>query len=332
MKAVKDTAANVKLTLAKVGEALGITNLDPTSGTIFITGGSGILGHRVATRLLKAGYPHVRLGVHHSEAVEDLKKLGAEITDFKWSDENSYAEALKGVKSVFCTAPTFENWKNMFPLFLQACKDAGVKHFVKLSFYHARVSEDVFQEVPFVKAHGDCDDMLANSGLSYTVLAASHFMSNPFLYQDKEIRADQKPAALYGASHGKGVNYVSPNDVAEVAVRVLLEPKIHYHKEYTLTGPYAVSDQVVSALLSKHLNKPIMYVDQPLHTFADIEKAHGEPEWFVKDLVAFEKIKSSGVEEHLSFISNDIEKVCGHKAETYEDYLGHTEYMTPYEL
>lgn len=328
MEKVTEAASEIGLVLAKVGETLGIPNLDPTSGTIFITGGTGVLGHRVATRLLLAGYPTVRVGVHHPDAAEDLGMQGAEIADFQWENDSTYEKALHGVKSVLCTAPYVEQWERYFPLFLRACRAAGVKHFVKLSFYHARRPFDVFQRVPLVRAHGECDTMLAESGLAYTILSASHFMSNPLIYQGKELRADQKPAALYGSSHGKGVNYVSPNDVAEAAVRVLLEPKPHFDKEYTLTGPYALTDQVVSSLLSKHLNKPVMFVDQPLRTFEEGEKAGGDPEWLVKDLVAFEMIKASGIEEQLSFVSHDFEHVCGHKAESFESYLMHKENMT----
>ena len=331
MEKVKDVVSNLGLVLADVGEKLGIPNLDPTSGTIFITGGTGVVGHRVATRLLRAGYPTVRLGVHHPDIAEELGKEGAEIADFQWDNDATYEKALQGVKSVLCNAPYVANWDEKFPLFLKACKAAGVKHFVKLSFFHARRSDSIFQSVPFVKAHGECDKMLVDSGIAYTILSASHFMSNPLVFQGKELRADQKPATLYGSSHGKGVNYVSPNDVAEAAVRILLEPKAHYDKEYTLTGPCALTDQVVASLLSKHLEKPIMFVDQPLHSFEDGQKVGGDPEWLVQDLVAFEMIKSTGVEEHL-FVSHDFEKVCGHKAESYERYLDHKECMSRSEV
>ena len=47
MDKVTEVAAKVGRGLAGVGEALGLKNLDPTSGTIFITGGTGVLGYRV---------------------------------------------------------------------------------------------------------------------------------------------------------------------------------------------------------------------------------------------------------------------------------------------
>jgi NAD(P)H dehydrogenase (quinone) len=330
MNQVESAVSEIGFTLAKVGEALGLSNLDPTSGTIFITGGTGVLGYRVASRLLRAGYTTVRLGLPSLTMADELGLEGAQIADFDWDNDATYEKALQGVKSVFCTAPYIAHWKRRFPLFLDACKAAGVKHFVKISFYHARQSGSIYWNVPFVKAHGECDQMLVNSGIAYTILSASHFMSNPLIYQGRELRASHKPAFMYGSSHGKGVNYVSPNDVAEVAVRVLMEPKPHHNVEYTLTGPYAISDQAVSSLLSKYLNKPIMFVDQPLHVYADGEKVGGDPEWLVNDLVAFEMIKASGVEEHF-FVSHDIEKVCGHGAESFESYFEKNECMTRWE-
>ena len=192
--------------------------------------------------------------------------------------------------------------------------------------------DEIFQSVPLIKAHGECDRLLMQSGLPYTILAASHFMSNPLVCQGRELRRDKEHAVLYGSSRGKGVNYVSPNDVAEIAVRVLLEPKAHYDREYTVTGPYAVTDQVVSSLLSKYLNKSVIFEDQPLRVFEDCEKAGGDPEWLVKDMVALERVKASGIEEHLSFVSPDFERVCGHSAESYESYLDHKEQMTHAEM
>jgi NAD(P)H dehydrogenase (quinone) len=339
--------------LFQVGEALGIRNLDPESGLIFVTGGTGVVGHRVVTRLLRAGYPTVRVGVHSIEAGEAMSKLGAEVADFAWDREETYAKALKGVKSILVTVPYTKDWKIHFPAFLVACETAGVRHFVKMSFYHARLSGNPFQDVPLVRGHGDCDDMLVklvtpslesvyqgdtdvvvdygSPHMSYTILGASHLMSNPFTFQKHELKQSGNLATFYGASGNRGVNYVSPNDIAEVAVRVLLEPCAHYNREYTLTGPCAITDQEVADLLSKHLKKPVMYIDQPLHEFATELKVGGDPRWMVQDMVALEEIKATGTEENLSFISDDIEKICGHEAEKFEDYLRLEDMLTPLE-
>jgi uncharacterized protein YbjT (DUF2867 family) len=333
-------------TLIQVGEALGIRNLDPDSGKIFVTGGTGVISRRVAERLLHAGYPSVRVGTKNPASLADLNHLGAEIADFCWDNEDTYDKALNGVSTVFCTIPYTHIWYKKFPLFLAACVRAGVKHIVKLSIYHARNSSDtLFQQVPLVREHGDCDDRLIrvattetdltplmHSELSYTILYASHLMSNPFTFQGHELHSETcVPSTLFGASGNHGVNYVSPNDVAEVAVRALVAPQDHYNKEYTLTGPEAITDQQVASLLSKHLRKAIMYVDQPLHEFASQMQLSGEPKWIVADLVALEKIKATGTEETEAFISTDFESICGHPPESYEEYLRGSDMMTKIE-
>jgi uncharacterized protein YbjT (DUF2867 family) len=329
-KKAEELAHLVGGSLIKIGEALGIPNPDPHAGLILITGGQGIIDHRVLTRL--QGYPYIRLASHNSDRVADLNKKGVQVADFAWDRPDTFGPALVGVKSVLCTIPYTENWKDNFLPFLEACKRAGVKHFVKLSFYHARKHDDPFQNVPLVKAHGTCDDSLVLSGIPYTILAATHFMSNPFMFQGKELRAENTPAVMYGASKEKRINYISPNDVADCAVRVLLEPNKHFKKEYTLTGPISISDQLVATYLSVYLKKQVVYVEQPLQEFKENEQSHGNPKWLVDDLTSLEQLKASGLEEDPKFATKDVELICGHRAETFESYLRRTHFMTPIEM
>ena len=49
------------------------------------------------------------------------------------------------------------------------------------------------------------------------------------------------------------------------------------------------------------------------------------------DLAALEEIKASGTEEDPSFVSPDFESICGHKPETFEEYLRRTEMMVAVE-
>jgi len=304
---------------------------DRSAGTIFVTGGHGVLSYRVASRLLKAGYPTVRVGALHADELSDLNKLVAEIADFSWDKDETYLKALTGVKTVFCVPPHSEDWDTSFELFLKACQHAGVKHIVKMSFLHATRPDDELQGVPLVKLHGNCDDKLMHSGIAYTILCASHLMSNPIVSLTKSQLASDTPAKLYGASAGKAVNYVSPNDVAEVAVRALLAPLNHVDKVYELTGPVAVKEEEVASYLEKFTSKPVVYVDHPFESFEVEEKQSGAPSWLLQDMVSLEKIKALGHEGYTSFLSPDIEKVCDHKPETFVDYLSNVDDMSPRE-
>lgn len=161
-----------------------------------------------------------------------------------FTQDYTYLQCLDDVQSVYVAFPAEGAMEERYPKFMAACKKAGVKHVVQLSFYHAMAedstgmqnfaemtaTEDLFQHVPMIKLHKWCDERLVKSKLNYTILFASHLMSNPLRYQSEEIKKEQQ---FYGASGGKGVNYVSPNDVAEFAIKTLLHPKDHWHTGYT---------------------------------------------------------------------------------------------------
>jgi uncharacterized protein YbjT (DUF2867 family) len=309
---------------------------DRSAGKIFVTGGHGILGYRVASRLLKAGFPSVRVGALHPEEMEDLNKLGAEVADFAWSEDELYETALQDIRTVFCTPPHHEGWDLEFELFLKACQKADVKHIVKVSFCRASESvldHSLLEQVPLIKKHFACDELLMKSGISYTILGASHLMSNPLVYQGKFLKAEEGGVGvMYGASEGRAVNYVSPNDVAEAAVRALLAPLDHVDKIYNLTGPLAVKEEEVANLFAEVFHHPVLYKDQGLEFFEREEMKSGDPSWLVEDLVQLEKIKATGREGYVTFLSKDFERMCGHAGETYESYLLNKDDMSPLEL
>ncbi|KAL7494729.1 hypothetical protein ACHAWT_006956 [Skeletonema menzelii] len=312
-----------------------------TAGRIFVTGAQGVLGYRVAQRLLNAGHPATRIGYRHpddlSNFAEQLSSKGAEVVHFDWKDKTTYASALDGVKIVFCVTPYTENWAQTFPKFLRACEKAGVEYFVKVSFYHARKENDIYQKVNFVRLHAACDDILSQSSIPYTILSASHLMSNPLVMHHAEDagKGKEKPIVLYGASDGANINYVSPNDIAEVATRVIMYSKPHMRKEYTLTGLQPISDDDLAYALAKHSKRPVFYEDLPINMLVKKEEdgftSVDDVDWKVRDFIGLEKLKATGLEEDATFISHDIEKICKRKPETIDDYLQATDLMTPLE-
>jgi uncharacterized protein YbjT (DUF2867 family) len=173
--------------------------------------------------------------------------------------------------------------------------------------------------------------MLMKSGIAYTIIGASHLMSNPVLYQVKNPHAVGDTVKLYGSSGGKVVNYVSPNDVAEVAVRALIAPHDHVDKIYELTGRISITEDEVARLLGKFMSKGVEYVEQPIETFEQEEKQSGTPSWLLHDIVSLEKIKALGHEGYTQFISSDFETICNHKPESFAEYLANVDAMSPRE-
>jgi uncharacterized protein YbjT (DUF2867 family) len=331
--------------LADVIPGLARFTFDPEIGTVFITSGTGVIGYRVAMSLLEAGHKSVRVGIWKGDREQGpgaddetfagnitylLRSKGATVVDFDWSDESCYKEALSGVKTVFCTLPHMDEWASVFPAWLNACKETKVEHFVKVSFLRNEAGNEYRKSVPFVKFHSVCDDLLEHapksSRISYTIVCASHMMSTPLLHQGKQLTEEHKYVT---ASYGMGVNYVSPNDVADVSVVVLLNQKGHRNKVYNLTGPGPLFDKDVAKLLSKLYGTEIEHISLGYHDYKKAVKARGLPDWLVKDSAALEKMKATGIDELNSSYTNDVEKIIGKKPESFKDYLDNKNSQRP---
>jgi NAD(P)H dehydrogenase (quinone) len=246
--------------------------------------------------------------------------------------------ALSGVKTVFCTIPHVQGWNDVFPAFIKVCKKKKVEHFVKVSFLRpthewkgvSTAARQYRESVPFVNFHGTCDDLLEaskhDSRISYTILAASHLMSTPLIMQGNLLRVDHK---FITASYGMGVDYVSPNDVADAAVVVILNQKPHRNKVYNLTGPGPITDAQVAKLLTKHYGTEIEHVELGYHAYKEDARKRGLPEWQIKDAAAFERMKASGIDELSASYTKDVETITGTKPETFDHYLTNKGCMRP---
>jgi uncharacterized protein YbjT (DUF2867 family) len=329
--------------LADVIPGLGKFTFDSDLGSVFVTSGTGVVGYRVALSLLEAGHKNVRVGIWKGDRLiggdnslgqkvaDLLESKGAEVVDFDWSNEDDYGKALEGVKTVFCSLPHMQGWADVFPAFLRKCKDNKVEHFIKLSFLRKGDAGERYREtVPFVNFHGTCDDILqqakSDSRISYTILCTSHLMSTPLLHQGDLLRDECK---FITASYGMGVNYISPNDVADAAMVVLLDRKKHRNTVYELTGPGPTTDGEVAKLLTEHYGKDIEHVQLGYHDYKRNDKERGLPDWLIRDHAAFEKMKASGVDELASSYTDQLEKLTGKKPETFKEYLSNKECMRP---
>jgi NAD(P)H dehydrogenase (quinone) len=323
--------------LADVIPCLGKFKFDPSFGSIFVTSGTGVVGYRVALSLLEAGHNSVRVGIWKGDRLiggdeslgqkvaDLLEAKGAQVVDFDWANEDDYEMALEGVNTVFCTLPHMQGWADVFPAFLRKCKDKKVEHFIKLSsLRRGEAGERYRQNISFVNFHGTCDDILQqaknDSRISYTIICTSHLMSTPLLHQGDLLRQQHK---FITSSYGMGVNYVSPNDVADAAMVVLLDRKKHRNTIYQITGPGPTFDADVAKLLTEHYGTEIEHIELGYHDYEDDVVERGLPDWLVRDSAAF------GVDERASSYTDDFEKLTGKKPETFKDYLGHRECMRP---
>lgn len=100
---------------------------------------------------------------------------------------------------------------------VQAALAVGVEHAVKCSVWGASTDASIARR----RDHARIENVLATSGLGYTLLRPQAFMQNNMLLYAPAI----KKTGRFGSSHGSGgVAMVDVRDIAAVAAKIAAAP------------------------------------------------------------------------------------------------------------
>lgn len=262
---------------------------------ILVIGGTGKTGRKVV-KGLKQHNQNVRIGSRN------------ETPSFEWSDPATWQRALEGMDKVYivyypdlAVPGAFEAIKGL----IAEAKKAGVKKAVLLSGKGEKEAER-------------CEQLVAGSGLDYTLVRASWFNQNfseSFLLDP--ILAGHVALPM---PHAK-IPFVDTDDIAEVVIKVLLDDA-HNGKTYEITGPRAITFEEAIKEIADGTERNIKYQAVSLEAYNSMMKAAGVPSdyiWLFDYL--FREVLSK---EENQFISSDIEKVLGRKATDFKEFVRQT--------
>jgi uncharacterized protein YbjT (DUF2867 family) len=217
--------------------------------TYLITGATGDVGSRVVDLLIQRG---VRPRVSVRDARKAHMRFGDRVDVFAGDlgDATCLSIALRGVDKFFLV-----NIGPQIPfrdkLAANAAKAAVVEHLVKLS------SMDVEQGLAIGEWHAQGEAAIRASGVSFTFLQPSGFMSN-LLAWASSIRTER----IVRASTGTGRRaFVHSDDIAAVAVRVLTAQD-HDAESLVITGPEALSFREITAKIGAAIGQALTF--QPI--------------------------------------------------------------------
>eukprot|EP00038_Savillea_parva_P004540 m.139365 g.139365 ORF g.139365 m.139365 type:complete len:298 (+) comp11499_c0_seq1:231-1124(+) len=286
--------------------------------TTLVLGATGTLGSRVASQLLDIGAP-VRVGVRSVHKVKALADRGADVAVFDFDKPDTWPAACRGAKTAFFVIPFQEGYSKLAEQVTAAAVAQGVEHITLMSAAGVPSPGQPPSTLPSEIEQQGADTAVATSGLTWSLIKPNFFMSNPLVYQAGSLAAEPV-GTFYGASAHQPVSYIDPTDIAAVAVATLQDPAAHHEKEYTLTGPEAVTDDDVATALSTLLGKTIQYIDVSVDDFSAGMKAADPhtPAWGYDQLAAFETFKSGG---HVGFVNDTVPKVLGRPARGLADFM-----------
>ncbi len=221
------------------------------SGLTLVLGGTGKTGRRVVERLEARDVP-VRMGSRSASPA------------FDWEDEGTWGPVLRDVERVYLSyypdlaAP---GAAEAVRAFTDAAMKAGVRRVVLLSGR----GEPEAQE---------CERIVGESGLAWTVVRASWFAQNfsedylldPVLAGEVVLPAQDVPEP-----------FVDAGDIADVAVEALTRDG-HDGEVYEVTGPRALTFTEAVAEIGRAAGREIAFVPVSADVYAAALREQGLPE------------------------------------------------------
>jgi uncharacterized protein YbjT (DUF2867 family) len=277
---------------------------------ILVTGGTGNVGGKVVSELLKRG---VDVRVLARKPVETMQ-AGVEVVTGDLLDPVSVEQAMNGVDKMFLLNAVAADELTQALIAYGIAKRLGLKHLTYLSVFKV----DQFRDVPHFASKLAVEGALREFGVPFTILRPGYYIQNDLGLKDAVTKAGVYPMPIGTA----GIAAADMTDIAEAAAVSLTEDG-HDGQTYDIVSPTLISGPGNAALWSKLLGKEIKYTG---HDFDQWEQGMRTrmPGWSAYDLrMMFQGYFDRG------FASTETEvvrltKLLGHTPRSYEQFATET--------
>jgi uncharacterized protein YbjT (DUF2867 family) len=277
-----------------------------SNSPVLVVGGTGNVGVHLVSALVGGGH---RVRVLARDPEKAAERLGSkiEVVSGDLSNPASLAMALRGVEIASLTTSPGPLLGAQEINFIEAARAAKVRRLVKLSGFGIEFANDQIH-----LAHAASEKALRASGIPFVVLRPVVYMSNLF-FEQANIRTGKLPS-LFGDGR---VNFVDPQDVAEVTARVLFDES---HEGATLEfgGPEGLSYDDLAAAFTRVLGRRIEHVRLDEATFSRGALESGLPDFVVESIV----VTSDAAREGKYAIGDSpVLRVLGRRARSFAAWL-----------
>ena len=262
---------------------------------VLVIGGTGKTGRRVVERLHEMGH-NVQVGSRNGTPA------------FNWEDPTSYARALKGMDRayiVYYPDLAVPGSREAIEKLTEAALKEGLEKLVLLSGKGEKEAEA-------------CEQIVANSGLNYTLVRASWFNQNfsegAFL---ESVLAGQVALPMPEAE----IPFVDADDIADIVAKVLVDDTYN-GQTITVTGPRKMTWDEVVEVMSAGIGREVKYLPVSIDEFREGMKAAGLPDSYVWLFgYLFEEVLGNPENQD---VSADVERVLGRTATDFKEYVEKT--------
>ncbi|OUM45101.1 SDR family oxidoreductase [Arthrobacter sedimenti] len=271
---------------------------------IAVTGSTGTVGGHVARILAAEGVPLI-LPVRSPDRAQHLPESVVRQTTY--ADFDASVESLTGVDVLFMVSGAEEADRvATHRTFIDAAKQAGVRHIVYTSFLGAA------PDAAFLlgRDHWYTEEHIRRSGMSWTFLRDNLYLDVvPALAEEGVIRGPAGDGLL---------SAVAQADVARSAAAVLRAPDAHVGTAYHLTGPEAFTLAEAAALITELTPATVRFEDETYEEALASRAHHGAPRWLVEAWVSTYTAIARG---EMAEVTPDVARLTGRRPLSLRDLL-----------
>lgn len=279
-----------------------------TLPSLAVTGSTGALGGLVARDLANRGVPQ-RLVARSPERAPTLH--GADAVAAAYDDRTAAVRALTGTTTLFMvSAAEAQDRLDQHRTFVDAAADAGVVHVVYTSFYGA-AADCTFT---LGRDHFATEEHIRSRGMGFTFLRDSFYLD----FLPLTVGED---GVIRGPAGDGRVAAVAREDVARVAVSVLLDPESHRGATYDLTGPESLSFSEIADILTEATGSRVTYLDETLEEAYASRRQWDAPQWQYDAWVSTYTAIRAG---EVATVTDDVQRITGRAPIGLRELLGRT--------
>lgn len=237
---------------------------------IAITGATGLLGQHVIENLLQT-VPANQIVAFARDVKKgaSLSQKGVLVRQADYNDKASLITALQGVDKLLLISSSEVGKRTIqHRNVIEAAKSADVQFIAYTSILHADRSP-----LSLHVEHVETEKMLADSGISYTLLRNGWYTENYLA----SVPAALEHGVFLGAAGDSKIASATRADYALAAARVISEEG-HIGKVYELAGDEAWTLEQLAKELTKQSGKQVIYDNLSQVDFAAALKTAGLPD------------------------------------------------------
>jgi uncharacterized protein YbjT (DUF2867 family) len=252
---------------------------------ILVTGVNGLIGSAVIREFARQEYP-VKALVRNRAKAQALEKLpGVEVVEGDMLRPETLGHALDGVDHVLLISSPDHQMVETQCTFIDAAKKTGVRHIVKLS----GVTTSLDSPFLFSRMHAEISRYLENSGLAWTFLRPSQFMTEYL----REVPTIIAKGTLFLPFEDAKLAPVALEDIAQAAFALLTTPG-HESKTYMISGPEALTMTEIAEQISLAIGKTVRYINISPEERKRAQLAAGIPAYIVDALDVQSSLRRQG--------------------------------------